>query len=150
MSEQPAEPVLRPPVDDVEALHLLQTGEIDLEGRMLDASNVTLVGTIRSGDVGGECVYKPVAGERPLWDFPDGTLAGREISAFLVSEATGWGVVPPTVLRDGPGGPGLHRPRAARDLRGPALLPAVLPAARRHRPRLPAAERLPPLTGGVR
>ncbi|MDT0278258.1 SCO1664 family protein [Blastococcus goldschmidtiae] len=107
MSEQPAEPVLRAPVDDAEALHLLQTGEIDLEGRMLDASNVTLVGTIRSGDLGGECVYKPVAGERPLWDFPDGTLAGREISAFLVSEATGWRVVPPTVLRDGPFGPGM-------------------------------------------
>ena len=107
MSEQPAEPVIRPPADDAEALHLLRTGEIDLEGRMLDASNVTLVGTIRSGDVGGECVYKPVAGERPLWDFPDGTLAGREISAFLVSEATGWGVVPPTVLREGPFGPGM-------------------------------------------
>ncbi len=107
MSEQPADPVLRPPADDAEALHLLQTGEIDLEGRMLDASNVTLVGTIRSGDVGGECVYKPVAGERPLWDFPDGTLAGREISAFLVSEATGWRVVPPTVLREGPFGTGM-------------------------------------------
>ncbi len=107
MSEQPVEPVHRPPVDDAEALHLLMTGEIDLEGRMLDASNVTLVGPIRSGDLGGECVYKPVAGERPLWDFPDGTLAGREISAFLVSEATGWQVVPPTVLRDGPFGPGM-------------------------------------------
>lgn len=107
MSEQPAEPVLRAPVDDAEALQLLRTGEIDLEGRMLDASNVTLVGTIRSGDLGGECVYKPVAGERPLWDFPDGTLAGREISAFLVSEATGWRVVPPTVLREGPFGPGM-------------------------------------------
>src|SRR4051794_41311077 len=107
MSEQPAEPVLRPPADDAEALHLLQTGEIDLEGRMLDASNVTLVGTIRSGGVGGECVYKPVAGERPLWDFPDGTLAGREISAFLVSEATGWRIVPPTVLREGPFGTGM-------------------------------------------
>jgi hypothetical protein len=107
MSEQPAEPVLRAPADDAEALHLLRTGEIDLEGRMLDASNVTLVGTIRAGDVGGECVYKPVAGERPLWDFPDGTLAGREISAFLVSEATGWRVVPPTVLREGPFGPGM-------------------------------------------
>lgn len=107
MSEQPAEPVLRPPADDAEALRLLETGEIDLEGRMLDASNVTLVGTVRSGEVGGECVYKPVAGERPLWDFPDGTLAGREISAFLVSEATGWRVVPPTVLREGPFGPGM-------------------------------------------
>ena len=52
------------------------------------------------------CVYKPVRGERPLWDFPDGTLAGREVSAFLVSQATGWGLVPPTILRDGPLGPG--------------------------------------------
>ena len=52
MSEQPAEPVLRPPADDAEALHLLQTGDIDLEGRMLDASNVTLVGTIRSPATG--------------------------------------------------------------------------------------------------
>ncbi len=107
MSEQPVEPVLRPPVDDAEALQLLRGGEIDLEGRLLDASNVTLVGVIRTATLAGECVYKPVAGERPLWDFPDGTLAGREISAFLVSEATGWQVVPPTVLREGPFGPGM-------------------------------------------
>ncbi|MEV6494985.1 SCO1664 family protein, partial [Actinoplanes sp. NPDC051633] len=52
------------------------------------------------------CVYKPVRGERPLWDFPDGTLAGREVSAYLVSQATGWGLVPPTILRDGPLGVG--------------------------------------------
>ena len=52
------------------------------------------------------CVYKPVAGERPLWDFPDGTLAGREVAAYLLSAATGWDLVPPTVLRDGPLGPG--------------------------------------------
>ena len=107
MSEQPVEPDLRPPADDDEARQLLREGVIDLEGRMLDASNVTLVGTIRAGELVGECVYKPVAGERPLWDFPDGTLAGREISAYLVSEATGWRVVPPTVLRDGPFGPGM-------------------------------------------
>jgi uncharacterized repeat protein (TIGR03843 family) len=107
MSEQPVGPDLRPPADDAEALDLLREGVIDLEGRLLDASNVTLVGAIRTGTLEAECVYKPVAGERPLWDFPDGTLAGREISAFLVSEATGWGVVPPTVLRDGPFGPGM-------------------------------------------
>jgi uncharacterized repeat protein (TIGR03843 family) len=107
MSEQPVERDLRPPADDAESLLLLQEGVLDLEGRMLDASNVTLVGTIRTGELVGECVYKPVAGERPLWDFPDGTLAGREISAFLVSEATGWRVVPPTVLREGPFGPGM-------------------------------------------
>jgi hypothetical protein len=111
MSEQPVEPVtapdLRAPADDAEALRLLSEGEIDLEGRMLDASNVTLVGTIRTAELVGDCVYKPVAGERPLWDFPDGTLAGREIAAFLVSEATGWRVVPPTVLREGQFGPGM-------------------------------------------
>jgi uncharacterized repeat protein (TIGR03843 family) len=107
MSEQPVGSAVRPPADDDEAMRLLREGLIDLEGRMLDASNVTLVGAIRTVDLAAECVYKPVAGERPLWDFPDGTLAGREISAFLVSEATGWGVVPPTVLRDGPFGPGM-------------------------------------------
>ena len=53
------------------------------------------------------CVYKPIAGERPLWDFPDGTLAARELAAYLVSEACGWDVVPPTVLRDGPYGEGM-------------------------------------------
>jgi uncharacterized repeat protein (TIGR03843 family) len=53
-----------------------------------------------------EAVYKPIAGERPLDDFPDGTLARREVAAFLVSEATGWGIVPPTILRDGPFGDG--------------------------------------------
>ena len=57
--------------------------------------------------VSATVVYKPVQGERPLWDFPDGTLAGREVSAYLVSEATGWGLVPPTVLRDGPFGTGM-------------------------------------------
>jgi hypothetical protein len=109
MTEQPAGPDagLRPPADDDESRTLLRDGEIDLEGRMLDASNVTLFGTIRTGELSAECVYKPVAGERPLWDFPDGTLAGREVSAYLVSEATGWRVVPPTVLRDGPFGPGM-------------------------------------------
>ena len=107
MSEQPVEPQLRAPADDAEAMLLLTDGAIGVEGRMVDASNVTLFGTIRCGDLVGECVYKPVAGERPLWDFPDGTLAGREISAFLVSEATGWRVVPPTVLREGPFGPGM-------------------------------------------
>ncbi len=109
MTERPADPAtgLRPPADDAEARALLLDGEIDLEGRMLDASNVTLVGYIRTDELEAECVYKPVAGERPLWDFPDGTLAGREVSAALISEATDWRVVPPTVLRDGPFGPGM-------------------------------------------
>ena len=59
------------------------------------------------GPASAACVYKPVAGERPLWDFPDGTLAQREVAAYEVSEATGWGLVPPTVLRDGPYGEGM-------------------------------------------
>ena len=81
----------------------LLSGELTLHGRVMPASNATFV-----GEIGGRrVVYKPVAGERPLWDFPDGTLAGREVSAALVSEATGWDVVPPTVLRDGPFGPGM-------------------------------------------
>jgi uncharacterized repeat protein (TIGR03843 family) len=79
---------------------------MELEGRLVDASNTTLRAIITLDGLTARCVYKPVRGERPLWDFPDGTLAGREVSAFLVSQATGWGLVPPTVLRDGPLGPG--------------------------------------------
>ncbi len=89
------------------ALELLRNGEIAVEGRLVDASNATLFCDISNGHDRGQCVYKPVAGERPLWDFPDGTLAAREVAAFAVSEATGWGIVPPTVLRDGPFGPGM-------------------------------------------
>jgi hypothetical protein len=74
---------------------------------MVDASNATLYCTTTLDGVVATCVYKPVQGERPLWDFPDGTLAGREISAYLVSEAMGWGLIPPTVLREGPFGPGM-------------------------------------------
>ena len=78
-----------------------------VEGRLIDASNTTLYGQVSLAAVELPCVYKPVAGERPLWDFPDGTLAGREVSAYLVSEATGWDLVPPTILRDGPFGTGM-------------------------------------------
>jgi uncharacterized repeat protein (TIGR03843 family) len=81
----------------------LAGGDIELEGRVMPASNATFVGTI--GDV--RIVYKPVAGEQPLWDFPDGNLAKREVAAYLVSEAFGWDVVPRTWLRDGPLGIGM-------------------------------------------
>jgi uncharacterized repeat protein (TIGR03843 family) len=86
---------------------LLRHGRIDITGRLVDASNATLFGTISLDGVEAQCVYKPVRGERPLWDFPDGTLAGREVSAYLVSEVAGFHVVPHTVLRDGPFGPGM-------------------------------------------
>ena len=89
-----------------DALELLTHGALELEGRLVDASNTTLRADITLDGLSAKCVYKPVRGERPLWDFPDGTLAGREVSAFLVSQATGWGLVPPTILRDGPLGPG--------------------------------------------
>jgi uncharacterized repeat protein (TIGR03843 family) len=85
-----------------EALDLLRAGRMELEGRLVDASNTTLRAEISLDGVRARCVYKPVRGERPLWDFPDGTLADREVSAYLVSAATGWDAVPPTVLRDGP------------------------------------------------
>ena len=90
-----------------DALRLLREGELTVEGRLLDASNATLYCAAQLDGVTAACVYKPVRGERPLWDFPDGTLAGREVSAYLVSEASGWDVVPPTVLRDGPYGSGM-------------------------------------------
>lgn len=86
---------------------LLRRGRIDITGRLVDASNATLFGTVTLDGAEAKCVYKPVRGERPLWDFPDGTLAGREVGAFLVSEAAGFDVVPQTVLRDGPFGPGM-------------------------------------------
>jgi hypothetical protein len=89
-----------------EVRRVLCDGDMTIEGRLVDASNTTLYAVVTLGAVSLGCVYKPIAGERPLWDFPDGTLAGREVAAYLVSEATGWDVVPPTVMRDGPLGPG--------------------------------------------
>ncbi|MDQ4037142.1 MAG: SCO1664 family protein [Actinomycetota bacterium] len=94
-------------MDESQALQLLQTGTIEITGRLVDATNVTLLAEISTAEEIAECVYKPIAGERPLWDFPDGTLAGREVATYLVSAASGWRVVPPTVLRDGPFGPGM-------------------------------------------
>ncbi|WP_405008620.1 SCO1664 family protein [Kitasatospora purpeofusca] len=91
-------------------MRLLREGALTVHGRLTDASNAALyctVGTDRADGLAAQAVYKPVAGERPLWDFPDGTLAGREVAAYELSAATGWGLVPPTVLRDGPHGPGM-------------------------------------------
>jgi uncharacterized repeat protein (TIGR03843 family) len=95
------------PEADATALDLLSNGSLEVEGRVLVASNATLYCTVRHAGIEAACVYKPVAGERPLWDFPAGTLAGREVAAYAVSTAAGWHVVPPTVYRDGPFGPGM-------------------------------------------
>ncbi|MFG3249120.1 SCO1664 family protein [Streptomyces sp. NPDC048187] len=92
---------------DAAAAELLAKGELTVRGRIPDASNAALYCTVTHQGREAACVYKPVAGERPLWDFPDGTLAQREVAAYAVSEATGWGLVPPTVLREGPYGEGM-------------------------------------------
>ncbi|MFY1621076.1 phosphatidylinositol kinase, partial [Micromonospora sp. WMMD736] len=79
--------------DDCEAL---RRGELTVIGRIRSASNATF---LCEADLGGQqthCVYKPIKGEAPLWDFPDGTLAGRELAAYLVSTALGWNIVPYT------------------------------------------------------
>ncbi|WP_432589067.1 SCO1664 family protein [Streptomyces sp. HD1123-B1] len=90
-----------------EPSELLALGELTVRGRVREASNAVLYCTVEHRGHSAPCVYKPVAGERPLWDFPDGTLAQREVAAYEISEATGWGLVPPTVLRDGPYGQGM-------------------------------------------
>jgi hypothetical protein len=87
-------------------LRLLSDGEISVEGRLVDASNATLFVTVSDGANETRAIYKPIAGERPLWDFPDGNLASRERAAYLVSEALGFSCIPLTILRDGPFGLG--------------------------------------------
>ncbi|MFI8518172.1 SCO1664 family protein [Streptomyces sp. NPDC085481] len=86
---------------------LLAKGELTVRGQVREASNAVLFCSVAYEGERADCVYKPVAGEQPLWDFPDGTLAQREVAAYELSEATGWGLVPPTVLREGPYGEGM-------------------------------------------
>lgn len=93
---------LRP--DDRE---VLRNGELTVLGRIRSASNATFLCESTLGESTVHCVYKPVSGEAPLWDFPDGTLAGRELAAYLVSTRLGWNIVPYTVIRHGPAGPGM-------------------------------------------
>ncbi len=83
----------------------LVDSELVVLGRIMPASNHTFLARLGESEV--QCVYKPTSGERPLWDFTDGTLAEREYAAWLVSDHLGWDVVPPTVLRDGPVGWGM-------------------------------------------
>ncbi|MFD6496677.1 SCO1664 family protein [Streptomyces sp. NPDC060188] len=97
----------RIPPRSVTTAELLARGELKVRGQIREASNAVLYCSVSYEGVEAFCVYKPVAGERPLWDFPDGTLAQREVAAYEVSEATGWGLVPTTVLRDGPYGEGM-------------------------------------------
>jgi hypothetical protein len=101
-------------IDRAPTLEVLRDGRIDVVGRILGSSNNALFVTVTlpCPDPAEpprvfEAIHKPTLGERPLDDFPDGTLSRREVAAYLVSEASGWGIVPPTVMRDGPFGEGM-------------------------------------------
>ena len=94
-----------PDPDDLDEVCL--RGELTVIGRIRSASNATFLCEAHLGELQAHCVYKPIAGEAPLWDFPHGTLASRELGAYLVSDALGWNIVPYTVIRDGPAGRGM-------------------------------------------
>jgi len=88
----------RDPIETDAALDLLANGAVDLRGRMPYSSNATFLVDMELDGLVAQAIYKPLRGERPLWDFPDG-LYQREVAAFLISEQLGWGLVPPTVSR---------------------------------------------------
>jgi uncharacterized repeat protein (TIGR03843 family) len=92
-------------ISSTDALDLLTRGDVTVKGRMPWASNVTLLAEVTLGATCARAIYKPARGERPLWDFPP-CLYKRELAAYLFSEALGWGLVPPTIVREGPHGEG--------------------------------------------
>jgi uncharacterized repeat protein (TIGR03843 family) len=100
-------------IDRGTALEALREGDIEIIGRIVASSNNAMLVTVTRICPDPEpvlvldAIYKPTLGERPLDDFPDGTLARREVAAWHASEASGWGIVPPTILRDGPFGEGM-------------------------------------------
>ncbi len=94
-------------LDKPTIIKALQKGEFDLQGQFLSGSNYTFLARLTYESMCFQVVYKPVRGEQPLWDFPHGSLSQREVAAYLVSEALGWDLVPPTILRkNGPLGAG--------------------------------------------
>jgi uncharacterized repeat protein (TIGR03843 family) len=111
-------------VNDCEAL---RSGELTAIGRIRSASNATFLCEARLDSQAVHCVYKPIAGEAPLWDFPDGTLAGRELAAYLVSAALGWNIVPYTIIRDGPAGRGMLQRWVDQPEDGPDLVDVLPP-----------------------
>jgi uncharacterized repeat protein (TIGR03843 family) len=122
---------------------VLRCGELTVLGRIRSASNATFLCEATAGEHTVHCVYKPIAGEQPLWDFPDGTLAGRELGAYLVSVQLRWNIVPYTIIRVGPAGRGMLQLWI--DQPGDA---DSAPSAKQPGPDLvdlvPAADRLPP------
>ena len=107
MTDDPFEVSGEPPADRATTLALLANGDLEVVGRLTDATNATFLVQATSGPLGMLAVYKPRRGERPLDDFPMGTLGNRERAAFLVSDTSGWDIAPLTLLRDGPLGPGM-------------------------------------------
>ena len=97
----------RPQDDSSQTLALLQNGKIEIEELVPWSSNYTFLVRVRDQARESLAIYKPSRGERPLWDFPDGTLAKREVASYLVSAALGWPNIPLSVLRDGPEGEGV-------------------------------------------
>jgi hypothetical protein len=95
------------PISIDQLLDLLANGEIVQQGLLPWGSNYTFLISVSQGDLQTAAIYKPREGERPLWDFPEGTLCQREVAAFVVSQALDWFVVPPTILRNGPHGVGM-------------------------------------------
>lgn len=97
----------QPSFDSQAALELLTHGELaEVHGLIRNSSNYTFLVTLKNEQGEHQAVYKPRRGERPLWDFPDGTLADREVASHFISQTLGWNLVPPTVMRDGPNGMG--------------------------------------------
>ena len=94
-------------LEEARAREVLRAGAVDVLGRMPWSSNATLLVNLTLGDDELLAIYKPQRGERPLWDFPRGTLCHREVAAFEVSRALGWDLIPDTALRDGPAGIGM-------------------------------------------
>jgi len=131
-----AEPGPALAVDVERAVRLLSQGRVTLVGRILASSNAIFLATVEDEDLRALAIYKPRRGERPLWDFPRDSLCLREMAAYVVSQALDWPLIPPTVLRDGPYGPGALQlyidadPQAnyftLRDGRLPDLLPVAL------------------------
>ena len=91
----------------LDVAQVLELGEISIEGRLIDASNATLFCEITYEGEKTRAIYKPISGERPLWDFSSGNLASRERAAYLVNQRLGMNSVPLTILRDGPFGFGM-------------------------------------------
>jgi uncharacterized repeat protein (TIGR03843 family) len=118
------------------AILLLSQGQVELVGQIMSSSNVIFLARVDDGNLQSLAIYKPRRGERPLWDFAHGTLCLREVAAYVLSQMLGWPLIPPTVLRDGPYGPGAlqlfidadHEANyfTFREERWPDLLPVVL------------------------